>query len=304
MTSVPREPGERTNIPHFVLRLRPGSDGNIGRLEAIDLATGKPLWIHRERAPMSSGALATAGGVVFQGLFDRYFKAFDSSNGKLLWQVRLNDMPTSYPITYEVHGRQYVAISTGLGSPYSNTWGNLLPEVRGPATSGAVLWVFRLPGGSIRGASEILMPGEHSDTPPAEAGNAVIASAPVGATSEAGPSAEVPALQAPYYSRAQMGRGARMYDELCANCHGRSLNDGQVGPPLKGASFESDWAGRSLGALGSFLQQRMPPGAEGRMTLEEYTDLLAYLLNVNGVAAGSNDLPADSNAWNGMAIPR
>ena len=148
MTSVPREPGERTNLPHFVLRLRPGSDGNIGRLEAIDLATGKPVWIHRERAPMSSGALATAGGVMFQGLFDRYFKAFDSSTGKVLWQVRLNDIPTSYPITYEVHGRQYVAISTGSGSPYSNTWGNLLPEVRRPASSGAVLWVFRLPGGA------------------------------------------------------------------------------------------------------------------------------------------------------------
>jgi len=303
MTSVPREPGERTNIPHFVLRLRPGSDGNVGRLEAIDLATGKPLWMHRERAPMSSGALATAGGVVFQGLFDRYFKAFDSSTGKVLWQVRLNDMPTSYPITYEVHGRQYVAISTGLGSPYSKTWGNLLPEVLGPSTSGAVLWVFRLPGGSVRGAPEIPIPGERSETPAAGAGEAAIASAPVVATSEAGSSTEVPALLTPYYSKAQLAHGVRLYGELCANCHGRSLNDGQFGPPLKGASFESTWAGRSLGALGSFLQQRMPPGAEGRMTLEEYTDLLAYLLSVNGVEAGSNDLPADSNAWNAMVIP-
>src|SRR5665213_43894 len=290
MTSMPRQPGEKTNIPHFVLRLRPGSDGNIGRLEAFDLATGKPLWMHRERAPMSSGALATAGGVVFQGLFDRYFKAFDSSTGKVLWQVRLNDMPTSYPITYEVHGRQYVAISTGWGSPYSNTWGNLLPEVRGPASSGAVLWVFRLPGGSVRGTPEILMPSALSETSAAEAAEPATAASPVAATS---------ALQTPYYSKAQLQHGTRIYDELCASCHGPSLNDGQFGPPLKGASFASHWTGRSLGALGNFLQQRMPPGAVGRMTLEEYTDILAYLLTANGVEAGSSDLPTDSNAWNG-----
>jgi len=201
-------------------------------------------------------------------------------------------------------GRQYVAISTGLGSPYSNTWGNLLPEVRGPAKSGAVLWIFRLPCGSVRGAPEILMPSERSETPAAETGEAAIASAPVRATSEAGPPAQVPALQAPYYSSAQVGHGAHLYDDFCANCHGRSLNDGQFGPPLKGASFKSAWAGRSLGALGTFLQQRMPPGAEERVTLEQYTDILAYLLSANGVEAGSNDLPADGNAWNAMAMPR
>jgi mono/diheme cytochrome c family protein len=244
---------------------------------------------------MSSGALATAGGVVFQGLFDRYFKAFDSSTGKVLWQVRLNDMPTSYPITYEVHGRQYVAISTGWGSPYSNTWGNLLPEVRGPASSGAVLWVFRLPGGSVRGTPEILMPSALSETSAAEAAEPATAASPVAATS---------ALQTPYYSKAQVQHGTRIYDELCASCHGPSLNDGQFGSPLKGASFESDWTGRSLGALGNFLQQRMPPGAVGRMTLEEYTDILAYLLSANGVEAGSSDLPTDSNAWNEMAMPQ
>ena len=304
MTSVPRGPGERTNFPHFVLRLRPGSDGNIGRLEAIDLATGKSVWMHRERAPMSSGALATAGGVVFQGVYDRYFKAFDSSTGKVLWQVRLNDMPTSYPITYEVHGRQYVAISTGSGSPYSNTWGNLLPEVRRPATSGAVLWVFRLPGGSVRGTPEIVLPGERGAGPETEAGGAGIASAPVGATSEASALSETARLQAPYCSTAQVEHGTRIYEELCANCHGRSLDDGQFGPPLKGASFERDWAGRSLGALGSFVQQRMPPGAVGSMTLKQDTDLLAYLLSVNGVEAGSNDLPAESKAWDGMTIPQ
>jgi alcohol dehydrogenase (cytochrome c) len=150
MTSVPREPGEKTNFPHFVMRLRPDSDGQLGRLQAIDLTTGKPVWAHRERAPMSSGALATAGGLVFQGTFDRYFKAFDAATGEVLWQTRLNDMATSYPITFEVNGTQYVAISSGSGNPYSNTWGNLVPEMRRPPGGGSVLWVFRLPDPAAR----------------------------------------------------------------------------------------------------------------------------------------------------------
>jgi polar amino acid transport system substrate-binding protein len=167
-----------------------------------------------------------------------------------------------------------------------------------------VLWVFRLPGGSVRGTPEILTPGGTVEAPAAAAGQAANATAPANATSAAGSSAELLALQTPYYLRPQAEHGERIYGELCASCHGRNLDDGQFGPPLKGTSFESTWAGRSLGALGSFVRQRMPPGSEGRMTLEEYTDILAYLIGVNGVPAGHDELPADSNAWNAIAMPQ
>lgn len=301
MTSVPRMPGERVNIPHFVLRLRPESDGNIGRLEAVDLATGQPVWLHRERAPMSSAALATAGGVVFEGQFDRYFKAFDARTGKVLWQARLNDIPTSFPITYEVHGRQYVAISTGWGSPYSNTWGNLLPEVRRPSVSGAVLWVFRLPGGSVRGTPELLENRGLGNAPSNSSGEMSTASATAGTAPEAAAPIPLVPLPAPYFSSAQAERGAGLFGELCAGCHGSGLDDGQFGPPLRGASFASHWSGQPLSALGSYLQQRMPPAAPGRLSLEAYTDLLAYLLSQNGLASGTRDLPADSRSWEALA---
>ena len=48
----------------------PGSDGNYGRLEAIHLPTREVVWRTRQRAPQSSGVLATAGGIVFAGSLD------------------------------------------------------------------------------------------------------------------------------------------------------------------------------------------------------------------------------------------
>ena len=66
----------------WTLRPRADSDGKYGRLEAINLETKKVLWTNRQRAPISSGVLATAGGVVFGGALDRVFAAYDdATNG-------------------------------------------------------------------------------------------------------------------------------------------------------------------------------------------------------------------------------
>ena len=145
MTALAREPGEKTAPSKFVLKLREGSDGNLGRLEALDMKTLTPAWIHRERAPQSTATLPTAGGVVFQGDFDRYFRAYDAKTGEELWKTRLSDAPNSSPIAFSVNGKQYIAVTTGSGSPYTRTWGNLVPDIRNPPGGGATLWVFALP---------------------------------------------------------------------------------------------------------------------------------------------------------------
>ncbi len=145
MTASAKEPGEKTAESKFVLELKPGSDGNIGRLDAIDLAGRKTAWSHRERAPQSSGALPTAGGVVFEGDLDRHFTAYDAKTGQTLWRTRLNDVPNTAPISFSVAGKQYVAVATGSGSPYTRTWVSLVPDIRNPPGGGATLWVFELP---------------------------------------------------------------------------------------------------------------------------------------------------------------
>jgi alcohol dehydrogenase (cytochrome c) len=129
---------------HFAQRPRPDSDGKFGRIEAINLATGRVLWIHRQRAPLVSSLLATGGGLVFVGALDRFFSAYNAATGKLLWQTQLNAAPNSSPVTYSVQGEQYVAVVAGGGGPLSSGSSTLTPEIDNPA-GGTTLWVFKLP---------------------------------------------------------------------------------------------------------------------------------------------------------------
>jgi alcohol dehydrogenase (cytochrome c) len=129
---------------NFVVKARPDSDGNFGRVEAIDLGTGKVLWTRRGRTPQSSSLVATAGGVVFEGSRDRQFRALDSSTGKELWSWPLNAPPSSTPIVYSAHGQQYVAVVAGGGNPHDITWRAMTPEIVDPA-DGVTLYVFKLP---------------------------------------------------------------------------------------------------------------------------------------------------------------
>ena len=88
--------------------------------------------------------LPTAGGVVFAGTWDRYFRAFDDATGKVLWQLRTNNAVNGFPISYTVNGKQYVAVSVGNGSSQAKSLATLTPEIVAP-DGGSVLWVFALP---------------------------------------------------------------------------------------------------------------------------------------------------------------
>jgi alcohol dehydrogenase (cytochrome c) len=148
MDLTPVAPGERGGLStgvRFSLRPRPDSDGKYGRLEAINLETRKVAWIQRQRAPRTTGTLATAGGVVFAGSLDRVFAAYDDVTGKELWRARLNDVPNSAPMSYMTDGRQYIAITVGNGGPQAGTFPHLVPEILNPPEPGAALWVFELP---------------------------------------------------------------------------------------------------------------------------------------------------------------
>ena len=148
MDLIPVAPGERGRLStgvRWTLRPRPDSDGKYGRVHAINIETKKTVWMARQRAPLSTGVLATAGGVVFGGAIDRGFFAYDDATGRELWRTRLNDVPSSAPITYLLNGRQYVALVTGNGGAQAATFPALVPEIKNPPDRGAALWVFELP---------------------------------------------------------------------------------------------------------------------------------------------------------------
>ena len=125
----------------WVLKPRPDSDGNFGRVEALNIDTGKVVWIKRHRAAELSSLLVTAGGLIFDGDADRRFRASDSSNGNVLWETRLNAVPSSTPISYMSGGKQYIAVVSGGGGGHAETWGSLTPEIKF-STNGISIWVF------------------------------------------------------------------------------------------------------------------------------------------------------------------
>jgi quinoprotein glucose dehydrogenase len=115
-----------------------------GKLVAVDLRRGVILWevplgsvhemgpvplpFHIEwGTPNLGGGIATAGGLFFIGAtMDRQFRAFDTRNGKTLWQYTLPADATATPMTYEYRGRQYVVINAGGHYMYGRGHGDWL----------------------------------------------------------------------------------------------------------------------------------------------------------------------------------
>ncbi|MGH6828747.1 MAG: PQQ-binding-like beta-propeller repeat protein [Rhizomicrobium sp.] len=123
----------------------PGTHRNMGRLAAYRSKDMAEAWSFEQRAPFLSAVLSTKGGLAFVGDFDRAFKAVDVATGKILWQTRLGNTVQGYPVSFAIDGKQYIAVTTGLGggSPEQKPT-TLLSQVHRPST-GQQLYVFALP---------------------------------------------------------------------------------------------------------------------------------------------------------------
>jgi len=93
----------------------PPGETNMGNFIAWDGKTGKIVWSNKEQFSVWSGALATAGGVVFYGTLEGYLKAVDAKTGKELYKFKTPSGIIGNVTTYEQGGRQYVAILSGVG---------------------------------------------------------------------------------------------------------------------------------------------------------------------------------------------
>jgi alcohol dehydrogenase (cytochrome c) len=119
----------------------------IGELQAWNLDTGKKVWSHPfEKSQLWAPVLATAGDLVFAGgTNDRYFRAFDATNGKELWKFRANSGVNGVPVSFRIDGRQYIAVQAGWGVDAARMQARLnvaRPWEYRDVPQGGTVWVF------------------------------------------------------------------------------------------------------------------------------------------------------------------
>jgi PQQ-dependent dehydrogenase (methanol/ethanol family) len=136
-----------------------GPGGNYGELAAFDAAAGRKVWSIPERFLVYSGALVTAGDVVFYGTVDGWLRAADARTGKVLWSRKLGSGIISAPMTYRApDGHQYVAVAAGVGGGAMTT----ASEAGFPAR-GSTYYVFSL-GQNIPAAQPSSIGGDSGST--------------------------------------------------------------------------------------------------------------------------------------------
>ena len=136
-----------------------GPGGYLGSFMAWDAASGTKVWENKEPFPNWSGALVTAGDVVFYGTLDGWFKSADARTGRVLSKFKVGSGVVGNPITYRApDGRQYVAVYAGFGGDWALLTGDTRSDdpadVRAPAdymkdiarytSQGGIVWIFGL----------------------------------------------------------------------------------------------------------------------------------------------------------------
>jgi streptogramin lyase/mono/diheme cytochrome c family protein len=104
------------------------------------------------------------------------------------------------------------------------------------------------------------------------------------------------------YTAAQAERGKTSYSSNCSRCHGEGLEGRDEIAPLKDSHFMSNWEGQSLADLVQRVRSTMPLDRPGTLSSASATDIVAYLMQQNGLPAGNTELPSDSGAGSDIRI--
>src|SRR5262245_63422289 len=89
------------------------------------------------------------------------------------------------------------------------------------------------------------------------------------------------------YTEAQAKRGAPLYSEHCASCHGSELMGGEMAPPLASGDFLSGWDGLTVGDLFERIRISMHQNAPGSLSGQEKADILAFMVGASEFSMGS-----------------
>lgn len=107
------------------------------------------------------------------------------------------------------------------------------------------------------------------------------------------------------YTDEQAARGKKTFVSECVDCHGDDLRGGMNGgPPLRGRSFEQKFAdGAPASAMFVFMSTLMPPNDPGRFSPGQYAEMMAYILQKNGIQSGA-PLPSDTDKLDNLILQK
>ena len=105
------------------------------------------------------------------------------------------------------------------------------------------------------------------------------------------------------FTAEQVARGETTYKETCQICHGNRLSNGQFGTPLKGSFFHNNWKGKTLGELVQQAYENMPPDNKMSMPVQQYAEVIAFILSRNDIAPGETPITDDLEALKQVSLP-
>jgi mono/diheme cytochrome c family protein len=124
------------------------------------------------------------------------------------------------------------------------------------------------------------------------------------ATAPAQEAPSVVSLSDGIYTAAQAKRGGSTYGQACSNCHLADLSGSDQAPSLAGGDFLDRWDGQTVLDLVDRIRLSMPADNVGSLTTQASTDIVVYMLQVNGFPAGSEELKADRGLLRTLIIKR
>jgi len=104
------------------------------------------------------------------------------------------------------------------------------------------------------------------------------------------------------FSAEQASRGEVVYTEACIACHGQDLGGNSNSPGLVGMGFMFLWEERTVGEFFEKIRSEMPTDRPGQLSIQNYLDVVSYILQKNAFPAGDTELSSDTASLDAITI--